>query len=135
MVVSNAYSANMRSAFVLSEEGSTACGISDASTVAAVEAVLRQNNIKIDKQYTGAIFYITLNAMDLGNGCVASFGLQAYYLQTVKIPSIKKEPLVAKVELCSFGHLATGTYSQVENRVHQKLSSFTEMCISEIEKK
>jgi hypothetical protein len=137
LIINNSYALTLNDANVYSEADTTAeteCGISNSSSIAAVESVLRQNRIVI-KSNSKFYFYINTVAIESGNGCAASTSLVVHTYAYVKIRSLNNRGIYSKVTLCDVkGAIFTGPSYDLETRINEKLRSFSEECISEIEK-
>ena len=138
MATQNCLALTIPGAYVYSEAGGSEearCGLSNTSSVAAVESSLRQNRINVEGESSNYSFYINSNSLFMGNTCVVNTDLQVYFLNNVEVPSQKNKSIWATVELCSKSFIGSGPAYNMQARINEKLKDITDQCISKIEKK
>jgi hypothetical protein len=109
------------------------CGINSIANIAAVESIFRQNRISITSD-SDVSAHIRVESIKDSVGCFTTIMFQVYFLTIAKIPRTSSQVLVV-AELCEQGVLLTGASGNMQSRVADKLRSFAEICISEVEKK
>lgn len=133
IVMEGSYAVTIPDAKVLYEANNGVCNISNSPLVAAVESVLRQNGIKINK-YSHFAFYINVGGYAVENECVVSVSLTVYTNQLVKIRDLQNKEIFGRVVLCEERALLSGPSYSITNKINDELRSYSEQCVSEIEK-
>lgn len=122
--------------YVFSEKDdaeNTACSASQASAVAAVQAALRSNNIRVEnseKAYSYMQAYVTVNAIKLSNICAATFDLKLQNYQKVKDEYTQKD-IFTTVLYCKKSSIVTGATSYIYTTMLDSYKDMTNQCISE----
>ena len=117
------------------DEDTRQCGLSSIAAVAATESVFRQNRVPIRSERDANIFaYVNLTVIKTSVTCVVSSQFQIFVYTNASLPGNTKSILV-RGELCEKGGTLTGLASSLQARVNDQYRSFTERCISEIERK
>ncbi len=111
------------------------CGLDKNGLEAASEAVFRQNRVLIVADgRTPFRAYINVNALrTVGDNCAYNLAYQVYFLGSTVYPSTGKN-VFAPVEICSRGALLIWKSSDGMVRLNESIRSYTEQCLSEIEK-
>lgn len=142
-VLSAAQAQEFPSVYVFGEEDGEKqrdCQVRYASSVAAVESELRQNQILIATSSQSVSepplsVYLNVNPLEITDGrCAVSYQLQMYHIQEI-FHTFKEEVRPAIVEACSKGGLMTGESYGLQSRLNDAFRDFTNMCISEYLKK
>jgi hypothetical protein len=111
------------------------CGLDRNGLEAASEAVFRQNRVSIvAAERTPFRAYINVNAYRaVGDTCTYNLYFQVYFMGSTLYPSTGKNVFVP-VEICSRSALLLYKSSDGMVRLNESIRSYTEQCLSEIEK-
>jgi hypothetical protein len=138
LACSSAQALQIPSIHVFSEANdndSRECSYDNLAAVAAVESVFRQNRIPVKKDSPYSA-YISVNLFKQSGSslCIANIYFQVGVYVSA-IPPNSKQSIFSLMELCSRAKLITRQVSNVQSTVNDNLRSYSEICISEIEKK
>lgn len=120
----------------------TACKLSYSSAIAATEASLRYNGMKVASQgdfsnYEAIKAYVNLNALADSGGCAVAMEIRFYHRFEVMPPATLGlgDRRMANVVFCNRGGLITGPTYDLQGRINSGLRDFTDQCISEMSKR
>jgi uncharacterized membrane-anchored protein len=130
------YALQLKDVHVFSEDDdqdARNCSVTANSSTAAVEAVLRQNGIRINANAAYDV-YVPFTVINLSTTCVVSYKLQVYFLTRI-VPPGGRTATSIRGEICSKSGVMTGNRGTLQTRLNNAFKSYAEQCISEIERK
>jgi hypothetical protein len=115
------------------------CSLSSAGYIAAAESSLRYNRIRIQAaNESEANLYLNVNVMPIRRGgtdlgfCAASLEIQFYKTGVI---TLARGNLFGDHIFCKRGTLFIFDIQNLQTKINEQVRSFTEQCISDIEKK
>jgi hypothetical protein len=115
------------------------CNLSSAGYIAAAESSLRYNRIRVQVQNESEVYlYLNVNVLPIRRGgtetgsCAASLEIQFYKVGMI---TLARGTLFGDHTLCKKAALFIFDIQNLQTRINEQVRSYTEQCISDIEKK
>lgn len=118
------------------DQDSRDCNFYNAAGVAKAESVFRQNRIQINES-SRYNFYINITIIKIQNvdGCIANVTTKLFFNEFVAFPTDPQKKSFMGVVLADKNITITSSPSSLENKILNKITSFTEQAISSVEKR